>query len=96
MELKTTLNEEMTKRYETVKKHTGMKDDNSVLGFLISREYSRIQRAKYHKVFLPKQTYDLAEKAANARGQTLYEYIDEVTEELLKNPKEGMKHGKPN
>jgi hypothetical protein len=93
MELKTTLNEEMTKRYKTVKEHTSLIDDKSVVAFLISKEYHRIQMLRYHRVFLPKETYDRAEKAAEARGQTIDEYIDEVTEELLKDGKEAVKHG---
>jgi hypothetical protein len=93
MELKTKLDEKATREYEAVKEHTGMHDDKNVIGFLIAKEYSRIQRAKRHKVFLPNETYNLAEKAAEARGQTIHEYIDEVTEQLLKNAKEGEKHG---
>ena len=93
MELKTTLNEELTKRYQTVKEHTGMENDKNVLAWLISKEYGRIQRSKRQKVFLPKDVYRLVEKAAEARGQTIDEYIDEVTEQLLKNAKEAEKHG---
>jgi hypothetical protein len=93
MELKTTLDMELTRRYEAVKEHTHMLNDKSVLGFLISKEYNRIQRAKRHKVFLPKKTYDLAEKAAKARGQTIDEYVEELTEEMIKNAEEAEKHG---
>jgi hypothetical protein len=90
MELKTTLNEEMTKRFQAVKEHNGMSSDKEILNTLISKEFHRIERLKLHKVFLPKETYDLAEKTAKARGQTIDEYIDEMTEKLLK---EGVKHG---
>jgi hypothetical protein len=90
MELKTTLDEKMTKRFQAVKEHSGMSSDKEILNTLISKEFHRIERLKLHMVFLPKETYDLAEKAARARGQTLDEYIDEVTEKLLK---EGVKHG---
>jgi hypothetical protein len=93
MELKTTLDKELTRQYETVKESTGMKDDEKVLGWLISKEYSRIQRAKVHRVFLPKETYHLAEKAANARGQTIDEYIEELAEEMIRKAKEGVEHG---
>lgn len=91
MELKTKLNETMAKKFEAVKEHTGMENNSSVVWFLISREYNRIERSKRHKVFLPNEIYDRAEKAAEARGQTMDEYIDEVTEQLLKNPNEGLK-----
>ncbi len=87
MELKTTLNEEMTKRFQAVKEHNGICSDKEILNTLISKEYSRIQMTKRHKVFLPKQVYDAAEKAAEARGQTIDEYIDEATEKLLKEVK---------
>lgn len=93
MKLGTTLNEEMTKRYETVKEHIGAKNNHTVLAGLISEEYSRIQNAKYHRLFLPKETYDAAEKAAEARGQTIDEYIGELTEKMLKNAEEAAKHG---
>jgi hypothetical protein len=96
MELKTTLNKEMTRRYRTVKKDAGMNDDKNVLALLISKQYSRIQKSKYHKVFLPKETYDLLEKAARTRGQTLDEYIEELTEAMVKDAKEGVENGKQN
>ncbi len=93
MELKTTLNEEMANRYKTVKNHTGMHDDKNVLGFLISKEYDRIERAKYHRLFLSHATYDMAEKAAEARRQTIDEYIAQIIDEIVKNAKEAEKHG---
>ena len=89
MELETKLNEEMTKRFQAVKEHSCMNSDKEVLNVLISREYSRIQRSKLHKVFLPKETYDLAEKAAEARNQTLDEYIEELTLRMIENAKKG-------
>jgi hypothetical protein len=61
---------------------------------LISREFGRIERLKIHRVFIPKETYALVEKAAESRNQTVDEYIQEVTEDLLKNAKEGVKDGK--
>lgn len=96
MELKISLDEELAKRYKTVKEHTSLNNDKSVLAFLISKEYHRLEGAKRQKVFLPKETYALVEKASRARGQTIDEYIDEVTGDLLKNAKEakeGVKHG---
>ena len=89
MELKTTLNEEMTKRYQAVRDHTGMSSDKELLNTLISREYHRIERLKLHKVFLPKETYGLIEKAAESRDQTVDEYIQELTEDMLRKAKEG-------
>ena len=88
MELKTTLNEEMTKRFQTVKEHSGMNSDTEVLNVLISREFSRIERLKLHRVFLPKETYEMAEKAAEARNQTLYEYVEELALDMIKKAKE--------
>lgn len=75
MKLDVVLDEEATKRFEAVKEHTGMKSNVSVLQYVISREYARIQRSKVRKVFLPNETYDLMEKAAKARGQTIDEYV---------------------
>jgi hypothetical protein len=88
MELKTTLNEEMAKRYQVVKESTCMPSDNSVLAFLISKEYNRIQERKYRKVFIPNEDYDLIEKAAKAQGQTVDEYIEELTLDMLRKAKE--------
>jgi len=96
MELKTTLNEEMTKRYQAVKEHSGMNSDKEILNVLISREYSRIQRSKLHKVFLPRETYEMAEKAAEARNQTLYEYVEELALDMIKKAKEGEKDASSN
>lgn len=91
MELK--MNEKVTEQFRVVKEHSGVNDDKSVIALLISKEYHRIERLKLHKVFLPNEVYDLVEKATEARGQTIDEYIQEVTEDLLKNTKEGVKHG---
>lgn len=96
MELKTSLNEELTKRYQAVKEHTGMKSNDSVLAFLISKEYDRVQRSKRHKVFLLKETYMMAEKAAEARGQTIDEYVEELALDMIKKAKEGVKDGSSN
>jgi predicted HicB family RNase H-like nuclease len=40
-------------------------------------------------VFLPKETVELAEKAAEARNQTLDEYIEELTLRMIENAKKG-------
>ena len=89
MELKTTLDEKLTEKFRTVKEHAGVNSDQSVIALLISREYDRIQRSKLHKVFLPKETVEMAEKAAEARGQTLYEYVEELALDMIKKEKEG-------
>ena len=96
MELKTSLNEEMTKRFQAVKENTGVKSDKEVLAILISREYSRIERRKIRRVFLSNETYDLIEKTAEARGQTVDEYVEELTEGLIRKAKEGVTHGSSN
>lgn len=88
MELRATLDPEMTRRFETVKKDTGMTDDKNVLAFLISKEYRRIERAKIHKVFLPKETYKMAEQAATARGVTMDEYVEELALEMIRKVEE--------
>jgi hypothetical protein len=93
MKLNVTLDESASKAFQEIKNHMGVTSNRSVVGLLISREEDRIWRSRRHKVFLPNETYDRAEKAAEARGQTIHEYIDEVTEDLLKNAKEGVKHG---
>ena len=89
--MKTTLNEEMAKRYQAVKESTCMPSDKSVLAFLISKEYNRLQRRKYRKVFIPNEDYDLIEKAAEARGQTVDELIEELCENQLRKAKENVK-----
>jgi len=94
MELKTTLNEKVTEQFKVVKENSGVNDDKSVIALLISKEYDRIQRSKLHKVFLPKETYEMAEKAAKSRNQTLYEYIEELSLNMIKKEKaeEGVQH----
>ena len=92
MELKTTLNEKVTEQFKVVKENSGVNDDKSVIALLISKEYDRIQRSKLHKVFLPKETYEMAEKAAKIRNQTLYEYIEELALDMIKKAEEGVQH----
>jgi len=92
MELKTMLNEKVTEQFRVVKEHAGVNDDKSVIALLISKEYDRIQRSKLHKVFLPKETVELAEKAAKIRNQTLYEYIEELALDMIKKAEEGVQH----
>ena len=87
MELK--MNEKVTEQFRVVKEHSGVNDDKSVIALLISKEYHRIERLKLHKVFLPKETVELAEKAAEARNQTLYEYIEELALRMIENAKKG-------
>jgi hypothetical protein len=92
MTLKITLNEELARRYEVVKEHTGMNDDQNVLAFLISEEYSRIQNAKYHRLFVTRKTYDMAEKAAEAKGETVPQFVEELIDRQTRTPEEGLKH----
>jgi len=93
MRLNVTLNEEQSKAFQEIKKDSCMISNKSIICLMISHEEDRIWRSRRHKVFLPNEIYDKAEKAAEARGQTIHEYIDEVTEDLLKNAKESVKHG---
>jgi predicted DNA-binding protein len=100
MKLNITLDDEATKRFQAVKEDMGVKTNVTVLQYVISREYGRIQRSKVRRVFLPKEVYDLMEEAAKARGQTIDEYVEETVEPLLKDYKaakmEASKHGKQN
>ena len=91
MKLNVTLNEKASKAFQAVKEDFGFQNNTSVIGLMIRHEEDRIQRASRRKVFLPNAIYDKAEKAANALNLTLDEYIDSVTEQLLKNPNEGLK-----
>ena len=86
MKISVTLDDETAKAWEEVKKHSGVTTNRSLIGIMISHEEDRILRASRRKVFLPNEIYDKAEKAAKARGQMVYEYIDEITDALLKNP----------
>lgn len=88
MKLNVTLDQKSSEKFEQVKKHFGVTANQSVIAFLISQEYGRIERSKRRKVFLPKETYDRADKAAASLNLTIDEYVDSVTEQLLKNPKE--------
>jgi SRSO17 transposase len=90
MELK--MNEKATEQFKVVKENMGVNSDQSVIGLLISKEYHRIQRSKLHKVFLPKETYEKAEKAAEIRNQTLYEYVEELALDMIKKAEEGVQH----
>jgi hypothetical protein len=91
MKLNITLDEKASKAFQEIKQHLGVKTNPSVIGILISREEDRILSSRRHKVFLPNETYDRAEKAAEARGQTIHEYIDEITSDLLKQTPEALK-----
>jgi len=86
MKLSVTLDESASKAFQEIKNHMGVTSNRSVVGLLISREEDRIWRSRHHKVFLPNEIYDKVEKAVEARGQTIHEYIDEITDALLKNP----------
>ena len=94
MRLNVTLDEKASKAFQAVKEDFGFLSNVSVIGLMISHEESRMLRASRRKVFLPNAIYDKAEKAAKALNLTIHEYIDSVTEQLLKNPKEGLNYGK--
>jgi hypothetical protein len=94
MELK--MDEKLTEKFKAVKEKFGVNNDQSVIALLISTEYSRIQNRKLRKVFLPKETVELAEKAAKIRNQTLYEYIEELSLDMIKKAEEGVKHASSN
>jgi len=91
MKLSVALDEEETKRFQEIKEHFGVKANRSVIELLISHERDRIWRSRMRKVFLPKETYAKVEKAAEKRGQTIYEYVDEITSDLLKQTPEELK-----
>lgn len=96
MKMSITLDDENSKRFQAVKEHLGVISNVSAVEYVIGREYSRIERSKVRKVFLPNEVYDLMEEAAKARGQTIDEYVQEITEDLLKEYKakmEASKHG---
>lgn len=90
MKVSTTLNAEMSKRFQAVKEYTGVKANNNVLILLITKEYQRIQQTKTHRVFLSNETYDVIEEIAKTRGQTVDEYVEEITEDLLRKEKENV------
>ena len=90
MELK--MDEELTEKFQIVKDNMGVNSNYSVIALLVSAEYSRIQNRKLRKVFLPKETVELAEKAAKIRNQTLYEYIEELSLDMIKKAEEGVQH----
>jgi hypothetical protein len=86
MELK--MNEKVTEQFRIVKENSGVNSDKSVMALLISREYHRIQRSKKRKVFIPNEDYALIEKAAEARGKTVDQYVQELTEAHFRKVKE--------
>jgi hypothetical protein len=88
MELKTTLDENLTEKFKAVKEHMGVNSNQSVLAVLISTEYSRIQARKYRKVFIGKEVYAEAKKMAEARGKTVDMYVKELTEDMLRKARE--------
>jgi hypothetical protein len=88
MELKTTLNEQMTEKFKAVKEHFGVNSNQSVIGLLVSAEFDRIEARKYRKVFIGKETYAEAKKMAEARGKTVDMYVKELTEDMLRKARE--------
>lgn len=88
MEVRTTMDEEMAKRFETVKKKMGMRSNQNVLAALISQEYDRIQSCRYRRVSIDGANYALIEKEALEQGKRVDEYIEELCEKRLKGLKE--------
>lgn len=84
MELKTTLNERMTKKFEAVKERFGMKSNTNILNLLITKEYQRIQEATHHKLFVSGPVYDALVERANALGKTPEEYVEQIIFEHTK------------
>jgi uncharacterized protein (DUF2252 family) len=84
MELKTTLNEEMTKRFEAVKESFGMNSNTSILNHLITKEYHRVQEATQRKVFVSKDVYDALTEKAKRLGKNPNEYVEEICLECMK------------
>lgn len=83
-----TLKGETEKRFATIKEYWGLTTNTDLLAALISEEYKRVTRKQRTKVFLPNEVYDRVEKAAALQGLTIDEYVDSVTEDLLKQKKE--------
>jgi hypothetical protein len=86
MELK--MDEELTEKFKAVKEHMGVNSNQSVIGLLISTEFDRIQARKYRNVYIGKETYAEAKKAAEARGKTVDTYVKELTEDMLRKARE--------
>jgi len=84
MKLNVTLDEQASKRFQEIKEHWGFKSDPNIICMLIAREHGRIERSKRRRVFLLNETYARVEKAAEALNLTIDEYVDSVTEQLLK------------
>jgi hypothetical protein len=93
MELRIKLDEKLTEKFKVVKEHLGVKADKSVLTFLIGKEYDIIQESRYRKLYVENETYDKAEKEAEARGVTVDLFVTELVEKQLKKTEEGVKHG---
>lgn len=84
MELKTTLDEKMTEKFMVVKEHLGVKDNKTVLAFLIGKEYRKIMETRYCKLYLEPATYDKAEKKAETQGQTVDIFVQELIEDQIR------------
>ena len=93
MELRTSLDEKLTEKFLVVKEHLGVKANNSVLAFVIGKEYDRIQDSRYRRLYVENETYERAEKEAEAQGVTVDIYVTELVEKTLKKTEEGEKHG---
>lgn len=92
MKLNLTLDEEGTRRFQAVKEHIGVKANRNVMAFLIYKEYRRLQSSNSHKLFLGKDTYAMAEKTAEAKGESIEQFVECLIESEIKKAKEGEKH----
>jgi hypothetical protein len=81
MKLSATLDEENLRRFQEIKKHSGLKANRSVVELLIYKEYDRIQESKIHRLYLSKEVYETAKTHAQERGQKIEEYINSLISE---------------
>jgi hypothetical protein len=89
MKLSATLDQENERRFQEIKKHSGLKANRSVVELLIYKEYDRIQSSRTHKLCLSKKTYETAKICAEQLGQTPETFINNLILKLS----EGKKHG---
>lgn len=92
MELKAVLDAELTERFLVVKEHTGMENDKSVLAFLISKEYDKIQESRHRRLFIRNEVYDVLEKKAAAQGQSVDIFVQELIDDEIRKSEESGKH----
>ena len=91
-ELKIQMDEVLNERFLVVKEHLGVNNDKSVMAFLISKAYDKIQGSKCHKLFIRTEIYDRLEKKAAAQGQSVDIFVQELIEDEIRKAEEGAKH----